>query len=76
MAGSHVNANAGATYNQVAASATYSLSRRTVVYAMATYQHASGTDSKNEPAVAAINLQSASTSNNQSFVRVGLRTKF
>ncbi|NKJ49000.1 porin [Burkholderia sp. SG-MS1] len=76
MAGSRVNSNPGATYNQVAASATYALSRRTVVYALATYQHANGTDSKGEPAVAAINLQSASTSNNQTFVRVGLRTKF
>jgi predicted porin len=76
MNGGSVGSKGSATYHQVATSATYSLSKRTVVYALATYQHASGTDSYNEAAVGAINLQTASTSSSQTFFRIGLRTKF
>lgn len=71
-----VNANGGAKYHQVAADVTYSFSKRTVVYILGAYQHASGTNSLGNQAVASINLQSPSTSNNQSFVRVGLRHRF
>lgn len=71
-----VNASRGATYNQIAGSATYALSTRTVVYVLSAWQHASGTNSFNQAAVGAINLQSASTSNAQTLVRIGLRTKF
>jgi hypothetical protein len=43
---------------------------------MGVYQHASGTDSRNRPAVAAINSLTASTSDAQTSVHIGLRHKF
>jgi predicted porin len=54
----------------------YFLSKRTTVYVIGVYQHASGTDSTGKQAVAAINLLTPSTSNSQAVVRVGLRQKF
>jgi len=68
--------NPGAKYHQGEAVLNYFFSKRTTVYLLGVYQHASGTDSRNQPAVAAINLLTPSTSSNQTFVRVGLRTKF
>lgn len=80
MKGSNVSSatgeNGGATYHQGALSADYFLSKRTDVYVMGVYQHASGTDSRNKPAVAAINGLTASTSNSQTSVHVGLRHRF
>jgi predicted porin len=68
--------NGGATYHQGVLSADYFLSKRTDVYVMGVYQHASGTDSRNRPAVAAINSLTASTSDAQTSVHIGLRHKF
>jgi predicted porin len=68
--------NGGATYHQGVLSADYLLSKRTDVYVMGVYQHASGTDSRNRPAVAAINGLTASTGDSQTTVHVGLRHKF
>lgn len=68
--------NGGATYNQGALSADYALSKRTDVYIIGVYQHASGTDSLNQPAVAAINGLTASTTDSQASVHVGIRHRF
>ena len=70
------NVNEGATYHQVEASTHYFLSKRTDVYLSGIWQHASGTDSTNKPAVAAINVLTPSSSNNLAVVRVGMRHKF
>jgi predicted porin len=66
----------GAKYSQGELSAQYFLSKRTTVYVIGVYQHASGTDSTGRPATAAINLLTPSTSNKQAVIRVGLRQKF
>ncbi|WP_118182276.1 porin [Paraburkholderia phosphatilytica] len=68
--------NPGAKYYQFALGADYFLSKRTDVYVTGIYQKASGTDSKNENAVAAINNLTASTSDRQATVRIGIRHKF
>lgn len=70
------NVNEGATYHQVEASTHYYLSKRTDVYLSGIWQHASGTDSTNKPAVAAINVLTPSSSNSLVVVRVGMRHKF
>ncbi|BEU28478.1 porin [Paraburkholderia sp. 22B1P] len=76
--GSHVNATVGgATYNQVDLGATYSLSKRTDLYAVAAYQHASGHDSTGHESVASIAVTTAASSNENQFVgRVGIRHRF
>lgn len=80
MKGSNVSSstgeNGGATYHQGALSADYALSKRTDVYIIGVYQHASGTDSRNKPAVAAINGLTASTGDSQTTVHVGMRHRF
>ncbi|MGC7403191.1 porin [Pandoraea pneumonica] len=69
--------NNGAIYRQVQAGADYLLSTRTDVYLIGTYQQASGTDSRNLPAVASINNQSSpSTTGSQTLVRLGIRHRF
>ncbi|MEX3936123.1 porin [Paraburkholderia phymatum] len=66
----------GAKYNQIDAGIDYFLSKRTDVYMIGVYQKASGINSLGAPAVAAINLATASTSNRQLLGRVGVRHKF
>ncbi|MBN3760476.1 porin [Burkholderia sp. Ac-20365] len=66
----------GATYHQVSLGADYSLSKRTDVYVMGMYQHASGTDSTGGEAHAAIYTITPSDSNHQGVVRVGIRHRF
>lgn len=66
----------GATYQQVSLGADYSLSKRTDVYVMAMYQHASGTDSTGGDAHAAIYTITPSDSNHQGVVRLGMRNRF
>lgn len=66
----------GAHYNQGGAGIDYLLSKRTDVYAIATYQRASGTDSFGQSAVAAINGQTPATGNHQTSVRLALRHRF
>ncbi|WP_310633150.1 porin [Paraburkholderia sp.] len=65
-----------AHYHQVDLALDYALSKRTDLYAMAFYQHASGTDSRGLPAVAALGGVSASRSDNQTLVTAGIRHRF
>ncbi|WMY10922.1 porin [Paraburkholderia phenoliruptrix] len=65
-----------ATYHQVMLGADYFLSKRTDVYANGVYQHASGTDSTGQQAVANINGLAASSTANQVVATVGIRHKF
>jgi len=68
--------NPGATYHQGTIGADYFLSKRTDVYFIGVFQKASGTDSTNRPAVAAINGLTASSSDRQTALRIGIRHKF
>ncbi|WP_240160942.1 porin [Burkholderia sp. Ax-1719] len=65
-----------AHYQQVDLALDYALSKRTDLYTMAFFQHASGTDSRGLPAVAALGGVSASHSNNQTLVTAGIRHRF
>ncbi|WP_321957661.1 porin [Paraburkholderia bannensis] len=66
----------GAKYYQYSLGLDYFLSKRTDVYVLGVFQHASGRDSTGKVAVAAINTQSASGNDNQLVGRVGIRHKF
>lgn len=68
--------NPGAKYLQTALGVDYFLSKRTDMYVVGVYQSASGTGSTGKPAVAAINTQIASSSDRQTFLRIGMRHKF
>jgi predicted porin len=68
--------NPGAKYLQTALGVDYFLSKRTDMYVVGIYQSASGTGSTGKPAVAAINTQIASSSDRQTFLRIGMRHKF
>ncbi|MPW15994.1 porin [Paraburkholderia sp. CNPSo 3157] len=74
--GSSLNGNDAAKYHQGSAGVDYFLSKRTDVYVIGVYQHATGTDSTGKQAVAAINGLSASSNSNQFTARVGIRHKF
>jgi predicted porin len=74
--GSSVNGADAAQYHQGTLGVDYFLSKRTDVYLVGVYQHASGVDSTGKPAVAAINQVTASNSNNQTVVSLGFRHKF
>ncbi|HTH62631.1 MAG TPA: porin [Paraburkholderia sp.] len=76
LKGNGIDANPGATYNEVAANVSYHFSRRTQVYMVGIYQHASGTDSRGQAAVATMGEQTASSGPSQVLMRVGLRTVF
>jgi predicted porin len=65
-----------ATYNQFAGGADYALSKRTDVYFVAIYQHASGTDSLGQPAVASLASLTPSANANQIAACLALRTRF
>jgi predicted porin len=65
-----------ATYHQLSAGADYFLSKRTDLYVIAVYQKASGVDSRDVTAVAAVNLLTPSSNNHAAVVRVGMRHKF
>ncbi|MBU9477049.1 porin [Burkholderia multivorans] len=66
----------GAKYNQVSLSGDYFLSKRTDVYVTGVFQRASGTDSRDKPAVASLAGLTPSTNNRQLALRFGMRTKF
>ncbi|KAK45352.1 porin [Caballeronia jiangsuensis] len=68
--------NAGAKYYQGSIGADYYLSKRTDLYVIGTYQKASGTDSTNKTAVAAISNLTPSANDRQFAARVGIRHKF
>ncbi|MEM5438533.1 porin [Paraburkholderia diazotrophica] len=74
--GSSLNGHDSAKYHQGSAGVDYFLSKRTDVYLIGVYQHATGTDSTGKQAVAAINGLSASSNSNQFTARVGIRHKF
>jgi len=65
-----------ARYEHATVGVQYLLSKTTFVYAVATTQRASGTDSTGESAVAANNFIGPSSSSRQSAVRVGLNVHF
>lgn len=67
---------ASATYHQGSLGLDYFLSKRTDVYTIVVYQHASGTDSLGQSAVAQIAGQTPSATDNQAAVRVGIRHRF
>jgi len=61
-----------AKYEQLSMGSQYFLSKTTSIYAIGAWQHASGTNSMGQKAVADLNLLTASTTANQVAVRVGL----
>jgi predicted porin len=65
-----------ARYNQVSLGTDYFLSKRTDVYLVGNYQHASGVDSTGQSARANLAGLSPSSSNNQLSVVAGIRHKF
>ncbi|CAN0626480.1 general bacterial porin, GBP family [Burkholderia multivorans] len=69
-----------AKYHQVSASASYSLSKRTDVYLIGAYQHASGEQRVNattvQSAQASIASSGAAGTNSQELVAIGMRHKF
>ncbi|MBN3754798.1 porin [Paraburkholderia sp. Tr-20389] len=74
--GSGAAGKEGAKYELASLGVDYLLSKRTDVYSVAVYEHASGTDSLNQPAVATITGMTPSATSNQVAVRVGIRHKF
>jgi predicted porin len=65
-----------AHYNQVNAGVHYSLSKRTDIYMVASWQRAAGTDSLNQPAVATINGMTPSASKQQVVDTLGIAHRF
>jgi predicted porin len=65
-----------AKYSQVNVGAEYDLSKRTMLYAIAAWEHAIGTDSTGKSAVAAMAFVTPSSTSNQVVVRVGVRQAF
>jgi predicted porin len=79
--GNDVGAVDGATYHQGMLGADYFLSKRTDVYIVGVYQHASGEQvaangTTITPAHAAINNLTPSSTSNQFTARIGIRHKF
>lgn len=71
-----VNGDGGAKYMQLNLAADYLLSKRTDVYALAAVQRATGRDSLGQAAVASISGFTASATQRQLGLRVGIRHKF
>ncbi|MDN7930652.1 porin [Burkholderia metallica] len=78
--GSKIDGNSAAKYHQGSLGVDYFLSKRTDVYAIGVYQHASGNvlDANGDilKATAAINGLAGSSTSNQVAARVGIRHKF
>ncbi|MBN3724536.1 porin [Burkholderia sp. Ac-20379] len=72
--GTHQKSNA--KYELTSLGLDYALSARTDVYSLLVYEHASGTDSLNQPAVATITGMTPSATSSQVAVRIGVRHKF
>jgi predicted porin len=70
------NNTGGVTYDQIALSTDYALSKRTDVYLLGSYQVAAGIDSTGTRATAGINTLTGSSNNKTAVVRAGLRVKF
>ena len=65
-----------AKYLQTNAGAWYNLSKRTLLYATTSWEHATGVDSTGRPAVAALSFLTPSSSGNQVAIRAGIRHTF
>lgn len=65
-----------AVYQQGQSGLDYFLTKRTDIYTIVAYQHASGTDSVAQPAVANIGGQSPSSNNHQFVIRLGFTNRF
>lgn len=63
-------------YNNFSLSLDYYLSKRTDVYVLGSTEFAGGTDSTGRAARATLNALTASSTNRQTFVQVGIRHKF
>lgn len=63
-------------YSQINIGTEYSISKRTLFYAIAAWEHAIGTDSTGKKAVAALSFLTPSSTANQVAVRVGVRHAF
>ncbi|MEZ2350905.1 porin [Caballeronia sp. RCC_10] len=74
--GSGVGSIGRSRYNNVSLSLDYYLSKRTDVYIISSTQFAGGTDSTGRPARATLNALTASSSDRQTFVQLGVRHKF
>jgi len=74
--GSGVGTIGSSRYNNVSLSLDYYLSKRTDVYVIGSTEFAGGTDSTGKAARATLNALSASSSNRQTFVQLGIRHKF
>jgi predicted porin len=74
--GGAVGQKGSATYQQLNLLAGYLFSRATGVYLSASYQHASGTDSLGQPAVAAIGYLTPSATDEQTTVAISFRHFF
>ncbi len=66
----------GALYNQFNLGATYSVSKRTLFYAMGFYETASGTDSTGNATVADLNGSAYSATNHQVGAIIGMTHRF
>jgi len=64
------------SYNTLSLSLDYYLSKRTDVYVIGSTQFASGTDSTGRAARATLNALTASSTDRQTFVQLGIRHKF
>ena len=74
--GSGAGTIGSSSYNTLSLSLDYYLSKRTDVYVIGSTQFASGTDSTGHAARATLNALTASSTNRQTFVQVGVRHKF
>ncbi|OLL31270.1 porin [Burkholderia sp. SRS-W-2-2016] len=74
--GSGVSTIGSSNYNTLSLSLDYYLSKRTDVYVISSTQFAGGTDSTGHAARATLNALTASSTNRQTFVQLGIRHKF
>ncbi|HEX7932884.1 MAG TPA: porin [Paraburkholderia sp.] len=74
--GSGVGTIGSSRYNNLSLSLDYYLSKRTDVYVIGSTEFAGGTDSTGKAARATLNALTASSSNRQTFVQLGIRHKF
>ncbi|WP_370653493.1 porin [Caballeronia sp. Lep1P3] len=74
--GSGVGSIGSSRYNNVSLSLDYYFSKRTDVYVISSTEFAGGTDSTGRAARATLNALTASSSNRQTFVQLGIRHKF
>lgn len=74
--GSGVGTIGSSAYNNLSMSLDYYLSKRTDIYVLGSTEFASGTDSTGHAARATLNALTASSTNRQTFVQLGIRHKF